>query len=269
MCGHAERALHPGKAVTMPDMALFGMVWLLRMRAEMRRCAKCRREEARWLQENAQEDRHDAAAAAASAPIFTVESAQVDTSSAPPPPPPAPRTPRTFCEVHGYRRKPGKSEWHCERCVRVVEVIWYHHSSSTTALTLLDVCCAVSAPSIASWEERKASSVYWSRSYYLKSADGTRISSRFRVMEQLADVMEEPLIPNFIYNGKLDRQSCFSSRVLSVMPKRKMRVKKEITYTCSLAYFLCVRLILYNVKIFVSIESVFILDVSIKRSRWN
>lgn len=108
MCGHAERA-PPALLVTMPDMALFGMVWLLRVRAEMRRCAKCRRDEARWLQE-----RHDAgtsgAAPPAAAPIFTVESAvQVDASTSPPPPPPAPRTPRprTFCEVHGYRRKEG------------------------------------------------------------------------------------------------------------------------------------------------------------------
>lgn len=108
MCGHAE-VLHVApcsEGVTMPDphMALFGMVWLLRMRAEMRRCAKCRREEARWLQENAAQapEAHDASAA----PIFTVERAQMDTS-APPPPPPAPRTPRTFCEVHGYRRKEG------------------------------------------------------------------------------------------------------------------------------------------------------------------
>lgn len=106
MCGHAECA-PPALLVTMPDMALFGMVWLLRVRAEMRRCAKCRREEARWLQE-----RHDAgtSGAAAAAPIFTVESAvKVDASTSPPPPPPAPRTPRprTFCEVHGYRRKEG------------------------------------------------------------------------------------------------------------------------------------------------------------------
>ncbi|XP_054265727.1 disks large homolog 4-like isoform X2 [Macrosteles quadrilineatus] len=107
MCGHAD-APAP-QVLTMPDphMALFGMVWLLRMRAEVRRCAKCRREEARWLQENAKPpEPHDAAAA----PIFTVERAQM--SSAPPPPPPAPRTPRTFCEVHGYRRKEDIQEFY-------------------------------------------------------------------------------------------------------------------------------------------------------------
>lgn len=37
------------------DMALFGMVWLLRVRSEMRRCAKCRRDE---LLAAAQQDIH-------------------------------------------------------------------------------------------------------------------------------------------------------------------------------------------------------------------
>lgn len=109
MCGHAEHAVYP---VTMPDMALFGMVWLLRMRAEMRRCAKCRREEARWLNENAAlEEPQNVAVQTASgpvAPIFTVESACSESAGAPPPPPPAPKTPRAFCEVHGYRRKQGE-----------------------------------------------------------------------------------------------------------------------------------------------------------------
>lgn len=36
--------------VTKAKMALFGMVWLLRVRAEMRRCAKCRKEELLKLQ---------------------------------------------------------------------------------------------------------------------------------------------------------------------------------------------------------------------------
>lgn len=86
MCGHAEHAIYP---VTMPDMALFGMVWLLRMRAEMRRCAKCRREEARWLNENAaSEEPQNAAVQTASgpvAPIFTVESACSESVGAPQP----------------------------------------------------------------------------------------------------------------------------------------------------------------------------------------
>lgn len=101
MCRHA------GTGVTMPDMALFGMVWLLRVRAEMRKCAKCRREEARWLQQ--QQPPEEAELPVAAPPIFTVESAAQVDNTAPPPPPPKPKTPRprTFCEVHGYRQKRG------------------------------------------------------------------------------------------------------------------------------------------------------------------
>lgn len=70
--------------MTAATMALFGMVWLLRMRAEMRRCSKCRRE--------------GHTPSDSTAPIFTVEGASVD--------PPAPGT---YCEVHGYvPRKEGK-----------------------------------------------------------------------------------------------------------------------------------------------------------------
>lgn len=99
MCGHADRNHSPGEAVTMPDMALFGMVWLLRMRAEMRRCAKCRREEARWRREESASSAPDAA----SAPIFTVDSAQLGASVAPHP------APGSYCEVHGFvPRKEGK-----------------------------------------------------------------------------------------------------------------------------------------------------------------
>lgn len=99
MCGHEDRECNPSTAVTMPDMALFGMVWLLRMRAEMRRCAKCRREEARWRQEHA-DDTHDAA----SAPIFTVESSRLGASAAPAAP-----APGSYCEVHGFvPRKEGR-----------------------------------------------------------------------------------------------------------------------------------------------------------------
>lgn len=83
-------------------MALFGMVWLLRVRSEMKRCAKCRRQDVTQQQ---LEDR------ASTSTFFTI-----DTS---PNLPLAPSTgtispghslaPTTYCEVHGYNpRKEGK-----------------------------------------------------------------------------------------------------------------------------------------------------------------
>ncbi|KAL1123401.1 hypothetical protein AAG570_002481 [Ranatra chinensis] len=68
-------------------MALFGMVWLLRVRAELRRCSKC----------------HSAATSSSSLPassqaIFTVDCPPAGASGPPPPPPPT-----AYCEVHGFR----------------------------------------------------------------------------------------------------------------------------------------------------------------------
>lgn len=51
MMSFAIRDLFVGKA----EMALFGMVWLLRVKAEMRRCAKCKREELLKLQNEREE----------------------------------------------------------------------------------------------------------------------------------------------------------------------------------------------------------------------
>ncbi|XP_063244259.1 disks large 1 tumor suppressor protein [Bacillus rossius redtenbacheri] len=98
-------------AVAMPaqlvEMALFGMVWLLRVRAEMRRCAKCRRDEMRQqqqqqlqLQLQQQEaaggrppardlSRDDLASTSTVATVYTVDT-------------PGPAPVGTFCEVHGY-----------------------------------------------------------------------------------------------------------------------------------------------------------------------
>lgn len=67
-------------------MALFGMVWLLRVRSEMKRCAKCRRQAAQT------EERTSVAT------FFTIDA------------PVAPQAsdsgglmgPTTYCEVHGY-----------------------------------------------------------------------------------------------------------------------------------------------------------------------
>ncbi|XP_031338101.1 uncharacterized protein LOC116167008 [Photinus pyralis] len=72
------------------SMALFGMVWLLRVRSEMKRCAKCRRQELAQA-----EDR------APPATFFTI-----DTPNAVPCPdtvsPSHNLAPTTYCEVHGY-----------------------------------------------------------------------------------------------------------------------------------------------------------------------
>ncbi|XP_039288437.1 disks large 1 tumor suppressor protein isoform X5 [Nilaparvata lugens] len=66
-------------------MALFGMVWLLRMRAEMRRCSRCHREGCAPLAAHTHSPH-------TSTPIFTVEGAAQQ----------SPSPPGTYCEVHGY-----------------------------------------------------------------------------------------------------------------------------------------------------------------------
>lgn len=72
------------------EMALFGMVWLLRVRSEMRRCAKCRREQQRAAH---LEDR-----VASQSTFFTIDTP----GPAPVPSPGHSLAPTTFCEVHGF-----------------------------------------------------------------------------------------------------------------------------------------------------------------------
>lgn len=85
-------------------MALFGMVWLLRVRAEMRRCAKCRREELQHKQQQQQQQQqiqqkqlqqrqeslqssYDHVSASSAATFYTLDT---------------PGPGGTYCEVHGY-----------------------------------------------------------------------------------------------------------------------------------------------------------------------
>lgn len=79
-----------------PDMALFGMVWLLRVRSEMKRCAKCRRQ-AEQSGTPAQTD------AASQSTFFTItEAAGTGVTSTPSPGHSLGPGPTTFCEVHGF-----------------------------------------------------------------------------------------------------------------------------------------------------------------------
>lgn len=83
-------------------MALFGMVWLLRVRSEMKRCAKCRRQDLTQMIE----DR------ASTSTFFTIDASP--NIQLPPPTdnainPGHSLAPTTYCEVHGYNpRKEGK-----------------------------------------------------------------------------------------------------------------------------------------------------------------
>lgn len=80
-------------------MALFGLVWLLRLRSEMKRCAKCRRRE---LAQQAQER--------TSVPSFyTIDTTGPLHGAASVSTPGTSSAPTTYCEVHGYNpRKEGK-----------------------------------------------------------------------------------------------------------------------------------------------------------------
>ncbi|ENN80083.1 hypothetical protein YQE_03486, partial [Dendroctonus ponderosae] len=71
------------------DMALFGMVWLLRVRAEMKRCAKCQRRNERTSQRSVSR----------ATTFFTIDGAVTPNLIAPS----VPATESTtFCEVHGF-----------------------------------------------------------------------------------------------------------------------------------------------------------------------
>ncbi|XP_066259359.1 disks large 1 tumor suppressor protein isoform X2 [Euwallacea similis] len=80
----------PAMTVRTYGMALFGMVWLLRVRAEMKRCSKCQRSRAQTNQRPV--SRNTA--------FFTIDGSITSNQAS------ATRTPvaepTTFCEVHGY-----------------------------------------------------------------------------------------------------------------------------------------------------------------------
>lgn len=79
-------------------MALFGMVWLLRVRSEMKRCTKCRRQDIAQLEEKA-----------SAATFFTIDTNVPHTTGADLNSPGHLLAPTTYCEVHGYNpRKEGK-----------------------------------------------------------------------------------------------------------------------------------------------------------------
>lgn len=72
-------------------MALFGMVWLLRVRSEMKRCAKCRRQELSHTEERTSVPNFFTIDT--TGPLHGAESVTtLGTVSAP----------TTYCEVHGY-----------------------------------------------------------------------------------------------------------------------------------------------------------------------
>ncbi|XP_057666182.1 disks large 1 tumor suppressor protein isoform X6 [Diorhabda carinulata] len=76
-------------------MALFGMVWLLRVRSEMKRCAKCRRE----LKEKQLEQEQKASASCST--FFTIDAPTVLPSTETLLTPER-LGPTTYCEVHGF-----------------------------------------------------------------------------------------------------------------------------------------------------------------------
>lgn len=79
-------------------MALFGMVWLLRVRSEMKRCAKCRRQEITQA-----EDR------VSTTTFFTIDTNIPATTQTTNTSPGHALAPTTYCEVHGFNpRNEGK-----------------------------------------------------------------------------------------------------------------------------------------------------------------
>lgn len=98
--------------ITRFDMALFGMVWLLRVRSEMRRCAKCRRDELLAAQQEQQNEIQDSglalnqsAAATAAAAVVHQTSETLNASATTLftlDTPGASGPAGSYCEVHGY-----------------------------------------------------------------------------------------------------------------------------------------------------------------------
>ncbi|XP_044762452.1 disks large 1 tumor suppressor protein isoform X4 [Coccinella septempunctata] len=76
-------------------MALFGMVWLLRVRSEMKRCTKCRR------QQHQQRPNFGLDDGASAATFFTIDPPTTPTTLNTPSPGHS-LAPTTYCEVHGY-----------------------------------------------------------------------------------------------------------------------------------------------------------------------
>jgi hypothetical protein len=81
-------------------MALFGMVWLLRVRAEMRRCAKCRREEMqqKQQQQQQQQQQHQQRQESLQSSEDHISTSSATTFYTLDTPGPG----GTYCEVHGY-----------------------------------------------------------------------------------------------------------------------------------------------------------------------
>uniref|UniRef100_A0A8D8Q7U4 Uncharacterized protein n=1 Tax=Cacopsylla melanoneura TaxID=428564 RepID=A0A8D8Q7U4_9HEMI len=74
-------------------MALFGMVWLLRLRSELRQCSQCRSDAHQRAHH-----RNNMMPGSSNAPIFTVDGSAH----------PAVGPDLTFCQVHGYVSHPSK-----------------------------------------------------------------------------------------------------------------------------------------------------------------
>ncbi|KAK9884868.1 hypothetical protein WA026_009093 [Henosepilachna vigintioctopunctata] len=95
---HVLRAIRHDRSTTMRQpvgMALFGMVWLLRVRSEMKRCTKCRRQQQQQRLNMATDD------GASAATFFTIDAPTAVTNvNSPSPGHSLAHT--TYCEVHGF-----------------------------------------------------------------------------------------------------------------------------------------------------------------------
>ncbi|XP_046415180.1 disks large 1 tumor suppressor protein isoform X4 [Neodiprion virginianus] len=95
-----------GENVPRVDMALFGMVWLLRVRSEMRRCAKCRREEILAAQQEHQTSVQDSRSTIHQPNSATHQASDTLNTSATTlftlDTPGASGPAGSYCEVHGY-----------------------------------------------------------------------------------------------------------------------------------------------------------------------
>lgn len=122
-------AMRPGPNY---EMALFGMVWLLRVRSEMRRCAKCRREQLQHQQQQQQQQQLQTPSIqgtlddrASQSTFFTIDTP----GPAPVPSPGHSLGPTTFCEVHGFMPpKEGKffqQQTHCHHIYKYLRITQY------------------------------------------------------------------------------------------------------------------------------------------------
>lgn len=83
-------------AMRPPEMALFGMVWLLRVRSEMKRCAKCsrRQQQQELLQAEERTFVPTFFTIDTPGPLHNIENAETSPGTV--------LAPTTYCEVHGY-----------------------------------------------------------------------------------------------------------------------------------------------------------------------